>query len=185
MRRGQPSPSGRGQGEGSDVTLPQLLLGPERGMQIAIDPLLPSVNQTGRSNVRVDPMKPAPTPSRGIRQSQFRLTLAPIWCGRGVLAPAPITAKEELRSTPHPALSRRERVLLSAYAFPLPTRDVQLQGDAEGVGSRVRVRVDRRCSQNGTPEALHPRMGPEECQIQAHDRYRGSYQPLSFERSQC
>src|SRR6266446_535752 len=33
-----------------------------------------------------------------------------------------MTAKEELRSTPHPALSRRERVLLTAHEmFQVPT----------------------------------------------------------------
>src|SRR5258708_34192904 len=37
-----------------------------------------------------------------------------------------MTAKEDLRSTPHPSLSRRERVLLSAHEmFQIPTRNVQ------------------------------------------------------------
>src|SRR5258708_31904132 len=83
--RRQPSPSGRGQGEGSDVNPTSAVIG--AGARKAT---LPSVNQTGKTNVRVDSHVAsilAPT-----RQSQFCLAAALIWCGPGVLPPAPMMA---------------------------------------------------------------------------------------------
>ena len=81
VSRGQPSPSGRGQGEGSDVTVTLAGIG-----VAATNP-----------EFRLPPSNPRTNP----------VELG----GRGAFASAPIAAREELRSTPHPALSRRERVL--------------------------------------------------------------------------
>src|SRR5260221_4426689 len=68
-----------------------------------------------------------------------------------------MTAKEELRSTPHPALFRRERVLLTAHEmFQVPTHNVQTPGHRPRPVRRLaRVLADLSRYADGAADSLH------------------------------
>jgi hypothetical protein len=97
--RRQPSSSGRGQGEGSDVTSSLAVVGVGASAGLRLTLLL--VSQTGRTNVSVDPHDSCISVLAGVGSgnSVFLRTRS---SAVGVLAPAPITAREEFASDPSP-----------------------------------------------------------------------------------